>query len=62
MHATYKTGNKCPAPGVWDFDSYTDGSRSPTPTWEELSIPMRIGCTFPPIKSACKGVFWKRRN
>jgi hypothetical protein len=56
-----KTGQCCPSRGIWEFGCYTDGTTSPRPTMDELTIPMEVGCKFPPIKSACKGAFWRHR-
>lgn len=55
----FKTGDKCDTSGSYVFDGYTDGSTHPAPTAEERVIPLSKGETFPPIKSAKKGAYWK---
>lgn len=55
----FKTGERCVASGVYVFDGYTDNATSPAPTADERVIPLRIGETFPPIKSSKKGAWWK---
>jgi hypothetical protein len=55
----FKTGQKCEESGRYAFDGYLDGSRTPTPRPEELQEPIAQGNTFPPIRSANKGCWWK---
>lgn len=55
----YKTGDKCPIKGRYQFDGYTDGTSYPAPTAEEKVIPLDAGETFPPIRSTNKGAWWK---
>lgn len=55
----YKTGQICPLPGDYQFDGYTDGTSYPSPTPEELVIPLDKGDTFPPIRSSGKACFWR---
>ena len=55
----FKTGDKCVTSGDYAFDGYTDGSKTPAPTPNEQSIPLRAGETFPPVKSSQKGAWWK---
>lgn len=60
MADRYKTGEKCPKKGNYDFDGYVnDDGRTPAPTAEEKRIPMDVGDTFPPIKSQNKSCWWK---
>jgi hypothetical protein len=59
MEDRFKTGQECPKKGNYDFDGYLDGTWSPTPTANESNIPLSKGETFPPIKSANKGCWWK---
>ena len=55
----FKTGDKCPTTGSYIFDSYTDGTTTPSPTQNERVIPLRRDETFPPIRSSNKGAWWK---
>jgi len=55
----FKTGDKCDATGSYVFDGYIDGTTTPAPTTNERVIPLSKGGTFPPIKSANKGCYWK---
>jgi hypothetical protein len=57
--ARYKTGDTAPRTGTYDFDGYVDGTKSPTPTVEEQRIPLSIGETFPPVRSAKKAAYWR---
>jgi len=54
----YKTGEKAPRTGYYDWVSYTDGTTTPTPTLEEKQIYLERGETFPPINSSDKGAYW----
>lgn len=56
----FKTGETCRASGKFAFDGYTDGTSSPVPTAEELEIRLTTGETFPPIRSAEKGCWWRQ--
>jgi hypothetical protein len=55
----FKTGQKCETSGSYVWDGYDDGTTTPAPTAEERVIPMKAGETFPPVKSAKKGAWWK---
>lgn len=55
----FSTAQRCVASGSYVFDGYTDGSSAPAPTQEERVISLRVGDTFPPIRSANKGAYWK---
>ncbi len=57
-----KTTEKCTKAGTYDWDGYTDGTRTPSPTAQEKSIPMDVGDTFPPVRSCNKGAYWLLRN
>lgn len=59
--ALYKTGDEAPETGNYEFVQYTDGSTSPSPTWEERVIPLSRGEVFPPVKSCNKGA-WRRKQ
>ena len=56
----YKTGETCPTTGKYQFDGYTDGKTTPSPTMEEKVIPLERGETFPPIRSSGKACYWKK--
>ncbi|MBK8477267.1 MAG: YjzC family protein [Opitutaceae bacterium] len=55
----YKTGEQCTKTGKYSFDGYLDGSLYPQPTTNEKIIPLSVGETFPPVRSANKGAWWK---
>lgn len=55
----YKTGEESPANANYDWDGYTDGSRYPHPTANEMRIPLDKGDIFPPVRSCNKGAYWK---
>jgi hypothetical protein len=55
----YKTGDTAPHSGSYRFVKYTDGTTYPSPTPEERVINLTKGETFPPIRSAGKGAWWK---
>ncbi|MDE2818774.1 MAG: YjzC family protein [Chloroflexota bacterium] len=57
--ARYKTGQKAPKTGNYDWDGYLGGTRTPRPTREEQRIRLTAGKTFPPINSADKGAWWR---
>lgn len=55
----YRTGERCEVSGRYDFDGYTDGTRTPEPRPEEKRIPLSKTEVFPPIRSSGKGCYWK---
>lgn len=55
----FKTGQTNPESGRYRFDGYLDGTSSPAPKAEEREIPLSRTETFPPIRSAGKGCWWK---
>ena len=55
----FKTGQTCPESGRYCFDGYLDGNSYPAPTAEERQIPLSRLETFPPIRSASKGCWWR---
>lgn len=55
----FKTGQTCETNGSYVFDGYVDGTNSPSPTDEERVITLGRGHTFPPVRSATKGCWWK---
>lgn len=57
----FKTGEKSPYSSSFLFDGYLDGTNTPAPTAEERIIPLTVNETFPPIRSANKACWWKKR-
>jgi len=57
----YKTGEKAPVSGSYDFVNYVDGTTSPPPTANERNIYLTVGETFPPINSCDKAAYWRLR-
>jgi len=55
----FKTGEKSPQRGKFQFDGYLDGTSTPAPTAEEKIIELDADETFPPIRSAKKACWWK---
>ena len=53
----YKTGEKAPFTGNYDFVNHLDGTTRCTN--EEQRIPLEKGETFPPHKSCEKACYWK---
>ena len=53
------TGEKAMQTGSYAFDGYVDGTTSPAPTADERQIPMRVGETLPPVRSARKAAYWR---
>jgi len=65
-HATqtrtrFKTGETSPYSSWFRFDGYVDGTWSPAPTTEEQEIYLTTGETFPPIRSANKACWWRKK-
>jgi hypothetical protein len=54
-----RTGEKCEISGRYDFDGYLDGTNYPQPRSDEKRIPLAVHHTFPPIRSAGKGCYWR---
>jgi len=55
----YKTGDKAPQNGRYEFIRYTDGTSTPLPTSQERLIDLTRGEVFPPIRSCNKGAYWR---
>jgi hypothetical protein len=55
----YKTGEKAPSTGRYQFVRYADGLTTPSPTAEERLINLTAGETFPPIRSCNKAAVWQ---
>lgn len=62
MSKYYKTGEKCEQKGTYRWVEYTDHPKySPSPTREEMEIPLDVGEVFPPVKSCNRGCFRERK-
>lgn len=59
MTKLYRTGEIVPYTGLYRFVRYTDGTVSPTPTREEMVIPLNQGGRFPPVNSSDKAAYWQ---
>jgi hypothetical protein len=55
----YRTGEKAPVSGRYDFVRHTSPASSCEPTNAEQSIPLSKGETFPPCRSCKTGVVWR---
>jgi hypothetical protein len=55
----YRTGEKCEISGRYDFDGYLDGMRYPQVRTDEKRIRLAKSDSFPPIRSAGKGCYWR---
>lgn len=55
----YKTGEISNAHAHYAWEKYTDGTRTPSPTYEEKYITLDTGDRFPPINSCDKGAWYK---
>jgi len=56
----FRTGEKCARSGLYHCDGYLNGTSTPAPTAAEMEIELSSGETFPPIRSAKKGCWWKK--
>jgi hypothetical protein len=57
--AEYRTGEKAPVSGRYDFVRCTSPDSSCHPTAGERSIPLSKGETFPPCRSCKTGAVWR---
>lgn len=57
--ARYKTGQKAPKTTNYTFDGYIEGPQYPSPTAEEMRIPLSAEEVFPPIRSTNRGAYWR---
>ena len=57
--AQYKTGQRAPVSGRYNWVRYTDGSRDRRPETNELQVRMTREDVFPPIRSTNKGAWWQ---
>ena len=58
----FKTGQRSTAHAYYEWDGYTDGTRTPSPTAEEKKIKLETEEVFPPISSCDKGAFWRKTS
>lgn len=56
---TFRTGQKAPVSGIYQFVRLTDPSKTCVPTANERTIPLRQGETFPPVRSCNEGAIWR---
>ncbi|MCK4387566.1 MAG: YjzC family protein [Dehalococcoidia bacterium] len=56
---TFRTGEKAPVSGDYEYVRHIDTTTTCTPTPEERQITLSKGETFPPHRSCNKGVIWK---
>jgi YjzC-like protein len=59
MADRYKTGEKAPENGKYEFDGLTNGNNS-NPTEGEKHISLESGETFPPLRSSNESAYWKK--
>ncbi|MCA0989682.1 MULTISPECIES: YjzC family protein [Guptibacillus] len=59
MADRYKTGEKAPENGKYEFDGLTNGNNS-NPTEDEKHISLQSGETFPPLRSSKESAYWKK--
>ena len=57
--ARYRTGQKAPRTTTYTFDGYIEDPQHPSPTAEEMRIPLSMGEVFPPIRSTNRGAYWR---
>jgi hypothetical protein len=57
--AAYRTGERCPASGRYQFDGYLDGSSTPRPAALEHMISVSKEDVLPPIRSSGKSCWWR---
>jgi len=55
----YRTGEKAPVSGRYDFVRCTKADRACQPTVGEQTIPLSHGETFPPCRSCASGAVWR---
>ncbi|UOQ45976.1 YjzC family protein [Halobacillus salinarum] len=60
MADRFKTGEKAPESGTYEFDGLTDGRKNSNPTDEETQIKLESGETFPPLRSSKESAYWKK--
>jgi hypothetical protein len=49
----------CIRPGIYVFERYADHTTEPIPAFDEISITLKKGNVFPPVRSANKSAWWK---
>jgi hypothetical protein len=60
MADRYKTGEKAPEAGTYEFDSLVDGRKKEKVTEDEKKIELSNGDTFPPLRSSKEAAYWKK--
>ena len=58
----FKTGQVCPASGVYGFAGHVDVAVTDEPTPAEREIPLTKGERFPPLRSTGTAVWWVLRS
>ncbi|MCD5323286.1 YjzC family protein [Pontibacillus sp. ALD_SL1] len=62
MADRYKTGEKVPENGTYEFDGLADTNGNGTPTEDEKHVSLESGETFPPLRSSKEAAYWKKSN
>ncbi|SFJ67968.1 YjzC-like protein [Halobacillus dabanensis] len=60
MADRYKTGEKAPEAGTYEFDGLVDGRKKDNVTEDEKQIELSNGDTFPPLRSSKEAAYWKK--
>ena len=57
----FKTGQKCPEAGVYEFVGYVSkGIITAEPIFDELTILLAQGDAFPLVRSLNRAAYWRR--
>ncbi|NBJ70644.1 MULTISPECIES: YjzC family protein [Clostridia] len=62
MTKRFKTGEKAPENGTYEFDGLVNGGNESEVTEDEKSIKLSSGDQFPPIRSNKEAAYWKKSN
>ena len=57
--ARFITGMVCIRPGIYVFERYADHTTEPIPAYDEISVTLKKGNVFPPVRSAGKSAWWR---
>ncbi|MBN8236314.1 YjzC family protein [Halobacillus kuroshimensis] len=60
MADRFKTGEKAPEKGTYQFDGLVDGGSENDVTEDEKHIELENGDQFPPIRSNKEAAYWKK--
>ncbi|CDQ20922.1 YjzC family protein [Halobacillus karajensis] len=60
MAERYKTGEKAPDSGTYEFDGLVDGRKKDEVTDDEKHVELSNGDTFPPLRSSKEAAYWKK--